>query len=149
MLYLSLTFTPSFAEIGNVFVIFAFKAFFSSGKKSRDSFSWKNPGTKTRPSGKHRWQISAVTQLDACHKNLFGNVNLVEWIFLVFLRPRQAVTNKFSVSLFDFVDKEPHCLEMDDVSRLFGLSFCMFVGCYVAGAIPLAFTMSEVSFKNR
>lgn len=32
---------------------------------------------------------------------------------------------------------------MDDVSRLFGLSFCMFVGCYVAGAIPLAFTMSE------
>lgn len=37
---------------------------------------------------------------------------------------------------------------MDDVSRLFGLSFCMFVGCYVAGAIPLAFTMSEVSFKN-
>jgi len=32
---------------------------------------------------------------------------------------------------------------MDDVARLFGLSFCMFVGCYVAGAIPLAFTMSE------
>lgn len=32
---------------------------------------------------------------------------------------------------------------MDDVSRLFGLSFCMFVGCYVAGVIPLAFTMSE------
>ena len=37
---------------------------------------------------------------------------------------------------------------MDDVGRLFGLSFCMFVGCYVAGAIPLAFTMSEVSFKK-
>ena len=36
---------------------------------------------------------------------------------------------------------------MDDVSRLFGLSFCMFVGCYVAGAIPLAFTMSEVSLS--
>ena len=33
---------------------------------------------------------------------------------------------------------------MDDISRLFGLSFCMLVGCYVAGAIPLAFTMSEV-----
>jgi len=32
---------------------------------------------------------------------------------------------------------------MDDVTRLFGLSFCMLVGCYVAGAIPLAFTMSE------
>ncbi|CAH3021688.1 unnamed protein product, partial [Porites evermanni] len=32
---------------------------------------------------------------------------------------------------------------MDDISRLFGLSFCMLVGCYVAGAIPLAFTMSE------
>lgn len=32
---------------------------------------------------------------------------------------------------------------MDDVSRLFCLSFCMFVGCYLAGAIPLAFTMSE------
>ena len=33
---------------------------------------------------------------------------------------------------------------MDDITRLFGLSFCMLVGCYVAGAIPLAFTMSEV-----
>ncbi|XP_015751372.1 PREDICTED: zinc transporter ZIP9-like isoform X3 [Acropora digitifera] len=32
---------------------------------------------------------------------------------------------------------------MDDVTRLFGLSFCMLLGCYVAGAIPLAFTMSE------
>lgn len=31
----------------------------------------------------------------------------------------------------------------DDITRLFGLSFCMLVGCYVAGAIPLAFTMSE------
>ena len=34
---------------------------------------------------------------------------------------------------------------MDDVTRLFGLSFCMLAGCYIAGAIPLAFTMSEVS----
>ena len=37
---------------------------------------------------------------------------------------------------------------MDDVSRLFGLSLCMFVGCYLAGAIPLAFTMSEVSLSS-
>ena len=34
----------------------------------------------------------------------------------------------------------------DDITRLFGLSFCMLVGCYVAGAIPLAFTMSEVGY---
>ena len=27
---------------------------------------------------------------------------------------------------------------MDDITRLFRLSFCMLVGCYVAGAIPLA-----------
>ena len=33
---------------------------------------------------------------------------------------------------------------MDDITRLFGLRFCMLVGCYVAGAIPLALTMSEV-----
>ncbi|XP_048586452.1 zinc transporter ZIP9 [Nematostella vectensis] len=32
---------------------------------------------------------------------------------------------------------------MDDITRLFGLSLCMLVGCYVAGAIPLAFAMSE------
>ena len=37
---------------------------------------------------------------------------------------------------------------MDDISRLFGLSFCMLVGCYVAGAIPLAFTMSEVKIEK-
>ena len=37
---------------------------------------------------------------------------------------------------------------MDDISRLFGLSFCMLVGCYVAGAIPLAFTMSEVKILD-
>lgn len=36
---------------------------------------------------------------------------------------------------------------MDDVTRLFGLSFCMLLGCYVAGAIPLAFTMSEVTMQ--
>ena len=33
---------------------------------------------------------------------------------------------------------------MDDVTRLFGLSFCMLAGCYIAVAIPLAFTMCEV-----
>ena len=38
---------------------------------------------------------------------------------------------------------------MDDVTRLFGLSFCMLLGCYVAGAIPLAFTMSEVRMQVR
>ena len=34
---------------------------------------------------------------------------------------------------------------MDDITRLFGLSISMLVGCYFAGAIPLAVTMSEVS----
>ena len=37
---------------------------------------------------------------------------------------------------------------MDDVTRLFGLSFCMLAGCYIAGAIALAFTMSEVRVVN-
>ena len=78
-------------------------------------------------------------------KKLFGDVNFVECCCI--LRPFLAVINKFSVSLCDLTDKELVCLDMDDITRLFGLSFCMLVGCYVAGAIPLAFTMSEVSFN--
>ena len=63
------------------------------------------------------------------------------------MRLCKAFRNKFIIRLCDLVDKELLCLKMDDVARLFGLSFCMFVGCYVAGAIPLAFTMSEVSLS--
>lgn len=87
----------------------------------------------------HSWRVSQKF----CSKN----VNFVECCWI--LRPFQAVINKFIVFLCDSVVKELTCLEMDDVTRLFGLSFCMLVGCYVAGAIPLAFAMSEVSFTVR
>ena len=36
---------------------------------------------------------------------------------------------------------------MDDATRLFGSSLCMLVGCYVAGAISLAFTTSAVKVE--
>ena len=34
---------------------------------------------------------------------------------------------------------------MDEVWTLISLSLAMLVGCYVAGAIPLAFTLAEVN----
>lgn len=33
---------------------------------------------------------------------------------------------------------------MEDYTRLLSLCACMLVGCYVAGMIPLAFSLSEV-----
>lgn len=143
-LYFSLTFTSSFAETDNVFVIFASNAFSVPGKIplfiSLEKTRERKRGLVVIPLTNMRGYTAGRVSQKFVRKCKFS------WIFPVFLRPRQAVTN---TSLCDFVDKEPLCLEMDDVSRLFGLSFCMFVGCYVAGAIPLAFTMSEVSFKKR
>lgn len=37
---------------------------------------------------------------------------------------------------------------MDDIWILVLLSVAMFVGCYVAGSIPLALTLSEVLFLH-
>ncbi len=37
---------------------------------------------------------------------------------------------------------------MDDFWRLVSLSLAMFIGCYAAGAIPLALTLSEVRFPD-
>ncbi len=39
-------------------------------------------------------------------------------------------------------------LTMDDVWTLLLLSLAMLVGCYLAGSIPLAFSLSEVSFSK-
>ncbi len=35
---------------------------------------------------------------------------------------------------------------MSDVWTLLGLCLAMLVGCYLAGSIPLAFSLSEVSY---
>lgn len=37
-------------------------------------------------------------------------------------------------------------INMDDVWTLLLLSLAMLVGCYLAGSIPLAFSLSEVTY---
>ena len=37
---------------------------------------------------------------------------------------------------------------MEDTAQLWTLSFAMFLGSFVAGAVPLTISLSEVSFKR-